>query len=220
MINLRSLDSCYFISLCLAKRCSANSPSYLPPPQLRRKKKNRSGHNPIIGVPKKSIPKRSQQKNKQTTSKKKSDTFSVFFPHRPRFPPVTFKKPTFPKKKHHPNPPKQLIQKKRKRPTDENYDETTVPPTPWISHPWRPVERLYQYWRCFDHRLQDLLAYLGIQTDESFKNSLETPQKSRGLTEPPQKKKALGVKWNTKLFFFLLTKNWGWQINVTFEMCF
>ena len=149
---------------------------------------------------------------KQTNhiEKKKSDTFSVFFPHRPRFPPVTFKKPTFPKKKNIIlTPQNNWSKKKRKRPTDENYDETTVPPTPWISHPWRPVERLYQYWRCFDHRLQDLLAYLGIQTDESFKNSLETPQKSRGLTEPPQKKKALGVKWNAKLFFFLLTKNWG-----------
>lgn len=179
-----------------------HSPSYLPPPQLRRKKKTDLGTTQLLECQKNPFRKGPNKKTNKPHRKKKSDTFSVFFPHRPRFPPVTFKKPTFPKKKHHPNPPKQLIQKKRKRPTDENYDETTVPPTPWISHPWRPVERLYQYWRCFDHRLQDLLAYLGIQTDESFKNSLETPQKSRGLTEPPQKKKALGVKWNTKLFFF------------------
>ena len=64
--------SCYFISLYLASRC----------PQLRRKKKkNRSGHNPIIGVPKKSIPKRSQQK-KQTNhiEKKKATLLACFFP--------------------------------------------------------------------------------------------------------------------------------------------
>jgi len=121
-----------------------HSPSYLPPPQLRRKKKQIWAQ-PNYWSAKKINSEKVPTKKQTNHIEKKSDTFSVFFPHRPRFPPVTFKKPTFPKKKHHPNPPKQLIQKKRKRPTDENYDETTVPPTPWISHPWRPVERLYQY---------------------------------------------------------------------------
>ena len=159
--------------------------SKLPPPQLRRKKNPDLGTTQLLECQKNPFRKGPKKKQTNHIGKKKAALLTCFFPTGQGFHRWRLKKPTFPpKKNHHPkNPLFQLIQKKRTTTTDtkiptKQFSNRPPPLTPpWISHPWRPVERLYQYWKCFDHLLQDLLAYLGIQTDESEK----PPRKSDGV---------------------------------------